>query len=433
MIRRLCVDECVGATGNLSPPMSNKAKKTSNRLTVLFVNSNKLAPGLYGDGNNLFLSVRPSGSRSWVFRFRERGGNRIRDMGLGTAGPDGVPLQAARDRAVALRADLRAGRDPIADKKAAAAAAPEAPQKTFGDYAINDWLPVYAMGFKNPRSAKELKRVLEINAAPLFSLALDAIGKPEVLSVLTPIWTTKAKTARELRARLETILQAATPQHRQGENPARWRGNLDSVFGKETKAKRKLRIRKHPAVPYPELPKVVAAIRERHKDADTNVNLALEYLLLTAARTTEVRLMAPAEVDLEKKNWRVPPERMKNNEEHTVPLAPRAVEILRMVLKPNRPFVFEGVNLTNDDEIRPLGHNAMAHALKAVKPGYTPHGLRSSFRDWVGEETEYPRELAEHALAHTLGDDSERSYRRMKAVERRRPLMNQWAAFLEDK
>src|SRR5882672_1052224 len=139
MIRRLCVDECVGATGNLSPPMSNKAKKTSNRLTVLFVNSNKLAPGLYGDGNNLFLSVRPSGSRSWVFRFRERGGNRIRDMGLGTAGPDGVPLQAARDRAVALRADLRAGRDPIADKKAAAAAAPEAPQKTFGDYAINDW------------------------------------------------------------------------------------------------------------------------------------------------------------------------------------------------------------------------------------------------------------------------------------------------------
>jgi integrase len=164
------------------------------------------------------------------------------------------------------------------------------------------------MGFKNPRSAKELKRVLEINAAPLFSLALDAIGKPEVLSVLTPIWTTKAKTARELRARLETILQAATPQHRQGENPARWRGNLDSVFGKETKAKRKLRIRKHPAVPYPELPKVVAAIRERHKDADTNVNLALEYLLLTAARTTEVRLMAPAEVDLEKKNWRVPPE-----------------------------------------------------------------------------------------------------------------------------
>ena len=432
MIRRLCVDECVGATGNLSPPMSNKAKKTSNRLTVLFVNSNKLAPGLYGDGNNLFLSVRPSGSRSWVFRFRERDGNRIRDMGLGTAGPDGVPLQAARDRAVALRADLRAGRDPIADKKAAAAAAPEA-QKTFGDYAINDWLPVYAMGFKNPRSAKELKRVLEINAAPLFSLALDAIGKPEVLSVLTPIWTTKAKTARELRARLETILQAATPQHRQGENPARWRGNLDSVFGKETKAKRKLRIRKHPAVPYPELPKVVAAIRERHKDADTNVNLALEYLLLTAARTTEVRLMAPAEVDLEKKNWRVPPERMKNNEEHTVPLAPRAVEILRMVLKPNRPFVFEGVNLTNDDEIRPLGHNAMAHALKAVKPGYTPHGLRSSFRDWVGEETEYPRELAEHALAHTLGDDSERSYRRMKAVERRPPLMNHWAVFLDDK
>jgi integrase len=428
-IQRLCVDECVGATGNFSAPMSNKAKKTSNRLTVLFVNSNKLAPGLYGDGNNLFLSVRPSGSRSWVFRYRERGGERIREMGLGTAGPDGISLQAARDLAVALRADLRAGRDPIEEKKTANATAPEAAKKTFGDYALNDWLPVYAKGFKNPRSEKELKRVLEINAAPLFPLAMDAISKPDVLSVLTPIWATKAKTARDLRARLETILQAAAPEYRQGENPARWRGNLDSVFGKETKAKRKLRIRKHPAVPYPELPDVVAAIRERHKDADTNVNLALEYLILTAARTTEVRLMVPAEVDLAKTLWKIPGERMKNNEDHTVPLTPRAVEILRMVLKPNRPFVFEG--LTDDDEIKPMGHNAMAHALKAVKTGYTPHGLRSSFRDWVGEETEYPRELAEHALAHTLGDDSERAYRRMKAVERRRPLMKDWAAFLE--
>ena len=411
--------------------MSTKAKKTANRLTVLFVNSNKLAPGLYGDGNNLFLSVRRSGSRSWVFRFRQRGGDRIREMGLGTAGPDGVSLQDARDRAVVLRADLRAGRDPIVDKRAAATAAPTAAKKTFGDYALNDWLPVYAKGFKNPRSEKELRRVLEINASPLFPLALDAIGKTEVLSVLTPIWATKAKTARELRARLETILQAATPEHRQGENPARWRGNLDSVFGKETKAKRKLRIRKHPAVPYPELPEVVAALRERHKTADTNVNLALEYLILTAARTTEVRLMVPAEADLNKGLWKIPGERMKNNEDHTVPLAPRAVEILRMVLKPNRPFVFEGLSLPDDDEITPMGHNAMAHALKAVKPGFTPHGLRSSFRDFVGEETEYPRELAEHALAHTLGDDSERAYRRLRAVERRRPMMNDWAAFLE--
>ncbi|MGZ3355959.1 MAG: Arm DNA-binding domain-containing protein, partial [Isosphaeraceae bacterium] len=154
MIQRLCVDECVGATGNISVPMSIKAKKTANRLTALFVNSNKLEPGLYGDGNNLFLSVRQSGSRSWVFRFRQRGGNRVREMGLGTAGPDGVSLQDARDRAVALRADLRAGRDPIAEKKAAAAA-PTATKKTFGDYALNDWLPVYAKGFKNPRSEKE--------------------------------------------------------------------------------------------------------------------------------------------------------------------------------------------------------------------------------------------------------------------------------------
>jgi hypothetical protein len=275
MNRLLCVDECVGATGIASVAMSNGSKKKSaNRLTVLQVNSSKVAPGLYGDGNNLFLSVRPSGSRSWVFRFREPGGKRIREMGLGTAGPNGVPLQEARDRVVALNADRRAGRDPIADRKAVAPA-PDA-KKTFGVFALNDWLPVYAASFKNPRSEKELRRVLEINASPLFPLALDAIGKPEVLAVLTPIWTSKAKTARELRARLETILQAATPEHRQGENPARWRGNLDSVFGKETKAKRKLRVRRHPAVPYPDLPEVVAAIRERHKGADTHVNLALE-------------------------------------------------------------------------------------------------------------------------------------------------------------
>ncbi|SNT49801.1 Integrase [Tardiphaga sp. OK246] len=408
-----------------------KPRKAASRLTVLFVNSAKTPPGMHSDGGNgLYLAVRASGSRSWIFRYRQRGTGKLREMGLGSAGPHGVPLQDARDRAAALKADLRADVDPLEAKRALPILEAEAPKKTFGVFALTDWLPAYAKGFKNPRSEKELRRLLELHATTLFPMALDAITKTEVLAVLAPIWATKPKSARELRAKIETILQAATPDHRQGENPARWRGNLEANFGRDTKAKRKLRIRKHPAVPYAELPTVVQALRARHIDADTSVNLALEFLILTAGRTNEIRSMVPTEVNLDAKIWVVPAARMKSSEPHTVPLSPRAIEILKAVLKPNRPFVFEGLQKEGDEEIKPLGHNAMAHALKAVAPGYTPHGLRSSFRDWAGDETEFPREIVEHALAHTLGDESEKAYRRGRAVERRRPLMEAWADFL---
>jgi integrase len=409
-----------------------KPEKTASRLTALLVNSSKTAPGLYSDGGNgLYLNVRASGSRAWAFRYRHRGTGKLREMGLGTAGTNGVPLLDARDRAAALKADLRAGIDPIEAKRAVPALEAPAAKKTFGVFALQDWLPAYAKGFKNPRSEREVRRVLELHAKTLFPMALDSITKTDVLADLTPIWSTKPKTARELRAKIETILQAATPDHRQGENPARWRGNLEATFGRDSKAKRKLRIRKHPAVPYDELPAVVRTLRERHAGADTNVNLALEFLILTAGRTNEVRSMAPAEVDFDKKIWVCPAARMKSSEPHTVPLAPRAIEILKAVLKPNHPFVFEGLQIEGDDELKPLGHNAMAHALKAVSPGHTPHGLRSSFRDWAGDETEYAREVVEHALAHTLGDESEKAYRRGKAVERRRSLMVAWADFLD--
>lgn len=427
---------CTGTVMDAIAKTATKPKKPMNRLTALFVNGSKTAPGLYSDGGNgLYLSVRPSGSRSWVFRYRKRikkNVSSLREMGLGSAGPNGLPLQEARDRAIALKAGLRAGIDPIEAKRAAPAVEAAADKRTFGQFALLDWLPNRAKSFKNPRTETEVRRLLELHAAPLFPLALDAITKADVLGVLAPIWSRLPKTARELRAKIESILAAAKPQHRSGDNPAVWRENLEYDFGKETKAKRKLRIRKHPAVPYPQLPAAVRAIRERHATAETSVNLALEFLILTAARTDEVRSMAPAEVNFDAKRWTVPGVRMKNNEDHTVPLSPRAIEILKIVLKPNRPYVFEGLQTARDDDaIKPLGHNAMAHALKAVAPGYTPHGLRSSFRDWAGEETEFPRELAEHALAHTLGDDSERAYRRMKSVERRRPLMEAWATFLE--
>jgi integrase len=409
-----------------------KPRKAASRLTALFVNSAKTPPGMHSDGGNgLYLAVRASGSRSWIFRYRHRVTGKLREMGLGSAGPQGVPLQDARDRAVALKADLRADIDPIETKRALPAVEAPAAKKTFGVFALQDWLPAYAKGFKNPRSEKEVRRVLELHAKTLFPMALDSITKTDVLADLTPIWSTKPKTARELRAKIETILQAATPDHRQGENPARWRGNLEATFGRDSKAKRKLRIRKHPAVPYAELPAVVQALRARHVGADTSVNLALEFLILTAGRTNEIRSMAPAEVDFDKKIWVCPAARMKSSEPHTVPLAPRAIEILKAVLKPNHPFVFEGLQIEGEDEIKPLGHNAMAHTLKAIAPGYTPHGLRSSFRDWAGDETEYPREIVEHALAHTLGDESEKAYRRGKAVERRRPLMESWADFLD--
>jgi len=251
---------------------------------------------------------------------------------------------------------------------------------------------------------------------------LKDITTDDVLDVLKPLWPIKNKTARELRGRIERVLDAARAKGlRSGENPARWKGHLSVLMDKKVRKKDH-----HAAAHYDDMPGIVNALKANKN----TVNLALEYTILTAARTNESRQMRVREVDFGRSEWRVPALRMKMEEDHVVPLCDRAIEILRSMIKEDaKPddLVFEGEKVG-----RPFGDNRMLNALKAVAPGVTTHGCRSSFRDWAGDMTSHPRDIAEMALAHAVGDEAEQAYRRGTALEKRRQLMDAWGAYVEE-
>ncbi|QWG17855.1 integrase arm-type DNA-binding domain-containing protein [Bradyrhizobium sediminis] len=392
----------------------------AKKLTALTVKSNRLAPGRYGDGGGLYLLVRDGGARSWVFRYRERGTGKQRDTGLGSAGSGGVSLDDARERAGELRAGLRRGVDPAATKRAERAAG----DGTFGTFA-DALLESIKPGFKNKSSGVDWKRDIEVRCASLRPKRCKDISTDDVLGVLKPLWLTKSRTARETRGRIERILDAAKAKGlRSGENPARWKGHLKELLP-ATKRKK----RHHPAAPYKDVPRIVRALREKHAGADTAVNLAAEYVILTAVRTGEGRFMKVSEIDFKARLWTIPAARMKLPKDHEVPLCARAVAILKAVIpKDAKPddWVFAGLKPG-----QPLGMNAVLHALKAVYPGITTHGCRSSFRDWAGDETSTPRDIAEMALAHAVGDEVEQAYRRGTALEKRRHLMEAWGRYVD--
>jgi integrase len=390
------------------------------RLTALFIKSNRLTAGMHSDGGGLYLSVRESGSRSWMFRYRERGTGKQRDLGLGSAGPDGVSLDDARERAGELRAGLRKGVDPAAAKKADRAAG----DGTFGTFA-DALLETIKPGFKHKSSVNGWRLDIEVHCAPLRPKSLKHVTTSDVLEVLSPMWLTKSRTARETRGRIERILDAAKAKGlRSGDNPARWKGHLKELLPAAKRTKRH-----HPAAPYKDVPGIVRALREKHAGADTDVNLAGEFVILTAVRTGEARFMKVSEIDLQARLWAIPAARMKLPKDHVVPLCARAAAILKAVIpKDASPdsFVFRGLKPGY-----PLGLNAILHALKAVYPGITTHGFRSSFRDWAGDETSFPRDVAEMALAHAVGDEVEQAYRRATALEKRRKLMDAWGSYVE--
>src|SRR5260370_1376287 len=247
-------------------------KAKPKRLTALLIKSNRLATGMYSDGSGLYLSVRESGSRSWIFRYRERGTGRQRDLGLGSAGQGGVSLDDARERAGELKAGLRRGIDPLAQKKADRATG----DGTFGTFA-DALLESIKSGFKNKKSVTDWKRDLVKRCATLRPKSLKHITTDDVLEVLKPWWTSKPRTARELRGRIERVLDAAKAKGlRSGENPARWKGHLKELLPKVKRAKRH-----HPAAPYAEVSGIVKKLQAKHAPADTNVNLAGEYIILT--------------------------------------------------------------------------------------------------------------------------------------------------------
>jgi integrase len=382
----------------------------ANKLTARKVETAK--PGKYSDGGNLYLIVSETGSRKWVLRFTWR--RRPKEMGLGSA--TSVPLAEAREKAASARRKIAQGLNPIDERRR------DGGIPTFGEIADVVWEALSA-GFRNEKHKAQWKSTLETYAAPLRAMPVDTIGTDDVLAVLKPIWTTKAETALRVRGRIEKVLDAAKAKgFREGENPARWRGHLDHLLPRPSKLARS----HHAAMPYEEVAAFIAKLRER----EATSALALELCILTAARSGEILGMRWSEIDFDKKIWTVPASRMKAAREHRVPLSPRVVAILRRLEKVKAgEFVFPGQSRN-----KPLSNNAMGMVLLRMKVGdATIHGFRSSFRDWAGNVSSFPREITETALAHVIGDKAEQAYRRSDALEKRRKLMDAWSAYCEPK
>ncbi|KPH09119.1 site-specific integrase [Rhizobium acidisoli] len=382
-----------------------------NKLTARTVAS-ITKPGRHSDGGNLYLFVEENGRKRWVFMYRKN--DRQREMGLG--GIDTVSLAAARELAADARLKLQAGIDPIDARNASSIEVP-----TFGDFA-DEFIEVMRPQFRNEKHVEQWKMTLREYAKPLRPKPVDQITVDDVLRTLQPIWLTKSETASRTRGRVERVLDAAKAKgFRSGENPAIWRGNLSNLLPK----RKKLARGHHAALPYAEVPSFIGRLRQRKATAAR----ALEFTILTAARSGETFGLLWKEIDRKAGIWTVPEGRMKAHREHQVPLTPRALAILdEMALFGEDPdaYVFPG-----QKRGKPLSPTAMEMQLRRLKVDVTTHGFRSSFRDWCGEETSFPREIAEAALAHVVGDETERAYRRGTALEKRRRLMTAWANYCE--
>jgi integrase len=370
--------------------------------------------GRHSDGGGLYLVVGPGASRRWAFLFRWRG--KLKEMGLGSLAS--VSLADAREKAGEARRTVADGRNPIEDRRAQEAA--QDAGTTFGPFADN-LMKVLAHGFRNEKHRAQWAMTLTTYAAPLRSMKLDDIATADVLAVLQPLWQTKAETASRLRGRIERVLDAAKAKGlRSGENPARWRGHLDTLLP----PRHRLTRGHHAAMPYDDVPAFIGRLR-----ASESVSaLALEFAIFTAARSGEVLGARWDEIDLDAKLWTVPAARMKAGREHRVPLTARALAILQTVEKVQTgEHVFPG-----QQRGKSLSIMALAMVLRRLNlENVTVHGFRSAFRDWAGNETSFSREIAESALAHAVGDMTERAYRRSDALERRRELMDAWSRYCE--
>jgi integrase len=409
-----------------------------NLLTAKSVAALTMA-GKHHDGGGLFLIVRSENGRvvgkSWAFIYRSpvhrtsrktsdgttKAVGRTREMGLGPFGTDTdkVSLAAARALAIGARTLIRAGKDPL-DERARAAQAPAVHVPTFGEMADRH-IEAMASSWRNAKHVAQWRTTLTDHAASLRPLPVDRIETTDVLAVLTPLWSTIPETASRLRGRIEAVLnRAKAERHRTGENPAAWRGHLEHLLP----VRQKLTRGHHAALPWSDVPAFVAALRGRQGVAA----LVLEFTILTAARSGEVRGACWSEVDRTAKVWTVPARRMKAGVEHRVPLTPRMLAILATVepMRRDDDLVFPGTRYGS-----PLSDMTLAALLKRMKHKVTVHGFRSAFRDWAGSATAFPRELAEEALAHVIGSKVERAYRRQDALERRREMMIAWERFCD--
>jgi integrase len=409
----------------------------NNKLSALEVKK-VLPPGLYGDGGGLYLQVSAFDTKAWVFRYMMAG--RARKMGLGPVSvkPNDklITLAEARSMATDARNLVSRGVDPIDERKGrkAAQAAEQAKRLTFGECA-EGYIVAHASGWKSPKHADQWRMTL---------LGIDPKGKPakndycksiralpvqlietaHIEKILRPIWETKTETASRVRGRIEKVLDRAKAlKLRQGENPAAWRGHLDQIFPPKSQV---APVENHPALPYADLPEFMVKLRAKEGVSAR----ALEFTILTAARTGDTIGATRAEVDISERLWTVPAARVKGKKgarkrDHVIPLVPQALAVLDLVPE-------EGAYIFPGGKGESLSNMAMAELLKDM--GYsgdvaTVHGFRSTFKDWCSDETDYPNEMSELALSHAVSDKVERAYRRGTMRAKRRNMMADWAAY----
>jgi integrase len=369
--------------------------------------------GFHADGQGLYLRVESSGARRWVFVFFQHG--RRREMGLGSLAD--LPLAEARQAVQDARKLVAKGICPIDARRAERAAVKAVP---FGDLArqvVADLSPQW----KNPKVAQQWLTTLTVDAAPLGSRLVSAIGTDDVLAVLKPIWLAKPETAARLRGRIERVLDAAKAKGmREGENPARWKGHLSILLPRRARSSR----RHHPSLHYDKMRAFMSVLRKSESISAS----ALDFTVLTIARTSESLFARGGEFDLNRGIWTVPPERMKSGREHRVPLSPPALAIARTRIDLcGDGYLFPGLR-----QGRPLSNMAMLKMLDLLGYGdFTVHGFRATFKSWATDRTAFPREIIEASLAHLVGDEAEQAYLRTDALERRRGLMAAWADYCE--
>lgn len=414
------------------------------RLTALGV-KNLSKPGRYADGDGLYLYIPRPGTKTWVFRYRDRMSGKHRDKGLGPARD--VSLEQARNAAQEMRAALRSGVDPIdAAAAARAAAAAEAKRAVTFDQCVARYISAHGSSWKNAKHASQWKNTLATYASPVLgAMPVGAIELQHVEMVLEPIWNEKNETASRVRGRIEAILDwAKVGGYRTGENPARWKGNLEFRLSRRGKVHK---VRSHPALPLDDMYRFMLDLRGRESIAAR----ALEFLILTATRSNEVRAARWDEVDVEAGVWSIPADRMKMDRDHRVLLSRQAIQALNAIPRLAGgallfPSPYGGGELS-DATLAALVKRMHSGRIDRSEQGYVdpkqlgkgglprvvvPHGFRSTFRDWVGERTFYPGDMAEMALAHRIDDKTEAAYRRGDMLQKRMSMMAEWAEFIDN-
>lgn len=372
-------------------------------------------PGSYSDGGGLYLQLSRLGGKSWIFKYKIRG--REREMGLGPAHT--ITLAEARALANACRHQRLQGLDPIEERRKQRQELQQSGM-TFKACA-EAYMDSRREGWRSAEHERQWGATMEADVYPVFGATLvQHVDTDQVLKALKPIWKTKTETASRIRGRIEAVLDwAKTMKHRQGENPARWKGHLENLLPKKSKI---TRVEHHPALPYTEAGLFMAQLRQQQ----TSTAQAVEFTILTAARSGETRGATRGEFNADATIWTIPAGRMKGEREHRVPLSTVASALVKRVLASHSDdLLFPGRKAG-----QPLSIMAMTKLLQRMnRDDITVHGFRSTFRDWAAECTESLREVAEMALAHVISDEVEAAYRRGDLFEKRKLLMEQWALF----